>query len=362
MTPVDGWYEIGNGAQLAWWSNYATKYPTVKGRLTADINMSSKMAKFRPIGSQASLFVGEFDGQGHVIKNFVYTGADYSGLFGVIGGGAVIKNFVLDSTCSITGGAFCGAIGGTNGGGSVYISNVGNEGPVTGSAQNASGILGVDMGGSATLFITNCYVMGAVKGARESATICSWSNGSSVVKNCWSSATLEGKYGDEDSFTRGSAACVNCYEIEGTGTQNNKTGANRTNLFTEAELASGALCAKLNTIAFRQNVSEDAHPVFDQTHAVMKEITDAGYATMYIPVEVNIPTGVSVFTGEFEETWLKLNPVESTVPASEPVVLKGNAGYYGFQPAASATENVAVNFPQWALQMPKTSQLLLLKV
>ena len=344
MTPVDGWYEISNATQFAWWSNYATKYPTVKGRLTADINMDGKMTRFKPIGTQASLFVGEFDGQGHVLKNFVVTGGDYTGLFGVIGGGAVIKNFVLDSSCSITGNAFCGIVGGTNGGGDVYLSNLGNEGPVTGGAQNASGILGVDMGGSATLHITNCYVMGAVKGARESATICSWSNASSVVKNCWSSATLEGKYGDEDSFTRGSAACVNCYEIEGVGTQNNKTGANRTNLFAETELANGALCAKLNTVAFRQNVGEDQHPVFDQNHAIMKEITEVGYATMYIPEAVKIPTGVSVFTGEFEETWLKLNAVEGTVPASEPVVLKGNAGYYGFQPAATATASVNIVF------------------
>ena len=344
LTPVDGWYEISNGKELAWFSNFAAKYPNVKARLTADINMDGCMARFIPIGSQASLFVGEFDGQGHVLKNLVITGGDYTGLFGVIGGGAVIKNFVLDSSCSITGNAFCGIVGGTNGGGDVYLSNLGNEGPVTGGAQNASGILGVDMGGSATLHITNCYVMGAVKGARESATICSWSNASSVVKNCWSSATLEGKYGDEDSFTRGSAACVNCYEIEGVGTQNNKTGANRTNLFAETELANGALCAKLNTVAFRQNVGEDQHPVFDQNHAIMKEITEVGYATMYIPEAVKIPTGVSVFTGEFEETWLKLNAVEGTVPASEPVVLKGNAGYYGFQPAATATASVTIDF------------------
>ena len=344
MTPVNGWYEISNGTELAWWSNYATKYPTVKGRLTADINMDGKMTRFIPIGSQASLFVGEFDGQGHVFKNFSYGGGDYSGLFGVIGDGAVIKNFVLDSSCSISGNAFCGIIGGTNGSGNVYISNVGNEGSVTGGAQNASGIIGVDMGGAANMFITNCYVMGAVKGARESATICSWSSANSVVKNCWSSATLEGKYGDEDSFTRGSTACVNCYEIEGVGTQNNKTGANRTNLFTQDELEDGILCAKLNTIAFRQNVGEDLHPVFDQNHAIMKEITEVGYATMYIPEAVKIPAGVSVFTGEFEETWLKLNPVEGTVPASEPVVLKGNAGYYGFQPAAAATANVDIVF------------------
>ena len=344
ITPVDGWYEIGNGAQLAWWSNYVAKYPNVKARLTADIDMSGNMTRFIPIGSQANLFVGEFDGQGHVIKNFVYMGGDYSGLFGVIGGGAVIKNFVLDNTCSISGNAFCGIIGGTNGSGNVYISNLGNEGTVTGGAQNSSGIIGVDMGGAANLFITNCYVTGAVKGARESAVICSWSSANSVVKNCWSSATLEGKYGDEDSFTRGSTACVNCYEIEGVGTQNNKTGANRTNIFTEAELANGALCAKLETLAFRQNVGEDAHPVFDQTHAVMKEITEAGYATMYIPDAVKIPAGVEVFTGKKEETWLKLNPVAEVVPASEPVILKGDAGYYGFKPAATATESVNIVF------------------
>ena len=262
IVPVDGWYEISNGEQLAWWSNYASKHPTVKARLTADINMDGKMTSFMPVGTQANLFVGEFDGQGHIIKNFVLTStSDYQGLFGVIGGGAVIKNFVLDSSCSISGGAFCGIVGGTNGGGSVYLSNLGNEGNVTGTAQNVSGILGVDMGGSATLFITNCYVTGAVKGARESAVICSWSNSSSVVENCWSTASLEGKYGNEDSFTRGSAACVNCYEIEGVGTQNNKTGANRTNLVTAEEVANGALCFKAGE-AFGQKLGVDAHPNF----------------------------------------------------------------------------------------------------
>ena len=345
LTPVDGWYEISNGKELAWFSNYAAQNPNVKARLTADINMDGNMTRFIPIGTAANLFVGEFDGQGHVIKNFVLTSSsDYQGLFGVIGGGAVIKNFVLNNTCSISGGAFCGIVGGTNGGGSVYLSNLGNEGNVTGSAQNVSGIIGVDMGGSATLYITNCYVTGEIKGNRESAVICSWSNGSSVVENCWSIASLEGKYGNEDSFTRGSAACVNCYEIEGVGTQNNKTGANRTNLITADEVANGALCAKLETVAFRQNVGEDAHPVFNQTHAVVKQITEAGYATMYIEPAVKIPDGVEVFTGEFEENWLKLNPVEDAVPAWEPVVLKGNAGVYSFTPAAAATESVEIIF------------------
>ena len=334
MTPVDGWYEIGNGKQLAWWSNYVAKYPKVKACLTADIDMENDMTRFITIGTPASLFTGEFDGQGHTISKFIINGGDYTGLFGVIGGGAVIKNFVLDNTCSISGNAFCGIVGGTNGGGSVYLSNLGNEAPVTGTAQNVSGILGVDMGGSANLFITNCYVTGAIKGARESAVICSWSNASSVVKNCYSTATLEGKYGDEDSFTRGSAACVNCYEIEGVGTQNNKTGANRTNLITDKEVADGTLCIKLVSSAFRQNLGVDTYPVLDQTHGVVRDITEVGYATMYLPeTAVVVPEGVEAFTGIIIGNQVWLRPLEKVITKGQAVVIKGAAGYHNFMPA-----------------------------
>ena len=215
MAPVDGWYEIGTPGQLAWWSNDAANNTTANARLTADIDMTGYSQYYVPVGSTAQLFTGEFDGQGHTISNLDIRGGDYTGLIAVIGGGAKIKKVVLDNTCSIKGNAFCGVIGGTNGNGQIYIDNVGNEGKVTGNAQNASGIIGVDMNGAMDMFITNCYVTGAIKGARESATICSWSNGNSKVENCYSIASLEGKYGAEDSFTRGSAACVNCYEIEG---------------------------------------------------------------------------------------------------------------------------------------------------
>ena len=267
MSPVEGWFEIGTPGQFAWWSNYAAENPKSNARLTADINMTGFNQHYVIVGSAEKLFTGQFDGQGHTISNLTISGGNYAGMFGVIGNGADIKNFVLDNTCSISGASYVGIIGGTNGSGKVYITNVGNEGPVTGTGANVSGIIGVDMLGSADMFITNCFVVGAIKGARESATICSWSSGGSKVENCYSIATLEGKYGDEDSFTRGSGACVNCYEIEGVGTQNNKTGSNKTNLITAAEVASGALCYKLNgeqggVERFYQKLGEsaDAHP------------------------------------------------------------------------------------------------------
>ena len=248
---ADGYMKIINARTLDQFSKIVNDGKTdIKVRMYDDVDMAD--TQYTTAGSRAILFTGEFDGQGHAISNLTINGGDYTGLIGGIGGGAVVKNFVLDKTCSINGASYVGAIGGTEGSGSVYISNIGNEGKVTGTGANASGIIGVDMGGSMDMFITNCYVAGAIKGARESATICSWSNAKSVINNCWSIASLEGKYGNEDSFTRGSAACNNCYEIEGVGTQNNKPGANRTNLISAEDVASGKLC-----YIFNQNAGEN---------------------------------------------------------------------------------------------------------
>ena len=146
----DGWFEISDGAHMRWWSVYAGLHTDCKARLVDDIDMDGYCDDYVPAG----IFVGEFDGQGHVISNFVLeTNKDYQGLIGLIGDGAVIKNFMLDKTCSITGNAFCGIIGGTTGSGKVYITNVGNEGTVTTVNQNAAGIIGVDQGGSMDMYI-----------------------------------------------------------------------------------------------------------------------------------------------------------------------------------------------------------------
>ena len=57
------------------------------------------------------------------------------------------------------------------------------------------------MGGTATFVITNCYVSGTVKGARESAAITGWTGGAqSTLANCWSSATVEGNDDGKNFF------------------------------------------------------------------------------------------------------------------------------------------------------------------
>ena len=279
VTPVDGWLEISDGAELAWWSNYANIHKDVCARLTDDIDMDGYMENYVPV----EMFVGEFDGQGHTISNFVLeTTKDYQGLIGTIVAGANIHDFVLDESCLIAGNAFCGIIGGTSGSGNIYITNVGNEGTVTTVNQNAAGIIGVDNGGSMDMFITNCWVTGTITAGRESGAICGYSSGGSIVKNCWAAFTINqsGIY-DCDSFTRGGAKVVNCYEADIPDVDTNKQqhyrqmGANRATITLPLEeIANGTLCYNLNGKQFLdpswyQTLEEDAHPYPFGEHALI---------------------------------------------------------------------------------------------
>ncbi len=263
---ADGIYEIANAKDLVWFAKKVNSENagSLKAKLTGDIQMEEEdNALFEPIGSTSNLYTGEFDGQFHTISNLVIetNGAQYTGMFGCVGGGVVIKNFTLDATCSISGGAFTGVIGGSNGSGEVRFLQIGNEGTVTSTAQNAGGIYGCNMSSAATPIIENCYVTGKVKGANESGQISGWA-ASGQVRNCWSIAELEGVDGENWMF-RGSPTQENNYSTLG---QVNGIG--------EEDLQSGALAWKLNkekfaNVVWYQNVGEDEHPVLNPTHGVV---------------------------------------------------------------------------------------------
>ena len=278
---VDGFHEIHNASEFVWWCQYANLHSDAKARLMDDIDMSAYNDVFVPIG----MFNGEFDGQGHTFSGVDISGGDYFGLINLIGDGARIHDFCLDESCSITGNAFVGIIGGTSGSGNIYIERVGNEGNVTGSAQNVCGILGVDVGGSMTLHISNCWFTGTILAGRESAAICGYSGADSEVTNCWGAFTInESAIYDCDSFTRGSAKVTNCYEADIEDVSSNKqqhvramADNRKCNRLPVEEIASGALCYKLNGNQFRepswyQTLEEDDHPYPYPTHGVVINI------------------------------------------------------------------------------------------
>ncbi len=60
-------------------------------------------------------------------------------------------------------------------------------------------------------------------------------------------------------------------------------------------------------------------------------ISDAGYATLYVPFPVTIPSGVKAYAvGSLTDGLLNLAEITTTIPTGTPVILEGNAGTYAF--------------------------------
>ena len=249
---------------------------SLNGRLEADLDLSSINSSLEPIGNAMYPYVGCFDGQGHTISNLTMElSTNYVGLFGVVSGGVTIKNFVLDKTCSIKGGAFVGIIGGSNGSGTVTMECLGNEGSVTAINQNAGGIYGCNMGGAAKPIFRNCYVTGPVKGGKESGQFTGYAAGGKAY-NCYASGSIEGYYYENmsDAMLRGNPKSTNCYS---TCPDKNVT------VIGESQLVDGELCYLLNqgqnedAPVWYQTLGQDDHPVLDATHAVVKLAPDGTY-------------------------------------------------------------------------------------
>ena len=234
------------------------------GYLVSDIDMEGYGDQFHPIGTTAKPFSGFFDGQNHKLSNLHIQGGDYTGLFGCVTGGATICRLTLDETCSISGGAFVGIIGGSNDTGVINIEQVGNEATVYGSAQNVAGIIGCNMGSTAKFIIRNCYNAGPIVGGWESGAISGWVGDDAVISNCYNIGTVQGMENYYKYLYRGSASVSGLYSTEG-----------GQGIWVEQdEVESGQLCYMLNggnedNPIWRQTLGEDSHPVFFTDHCVV---------------------------------------------------------------------------------------------
>ena len=280
---ADGFYQLKSGRDLAWFSHKVSdgKQGNLSAKLMNDINMTDEdNAVFVSIANSSdAAYSGTFDGQGYTISNLKVVRPTYAGLFGYATGGATIKNFTLDKTCSITSeGGFAGLIGGSTGSGTITMECLGNEATVKGAAQNVAGIIGVNMGSAAAFIIRNCYVSGSVSGANECAAITGWAGGSqSLIENCWSTATITGNDSGKPFYRNDDTRVVNCYNL--TGEQATK--------MTEEQLKSGELAYLLNgktpkNAAWFQTLGTDEYPVPNATHKKVYLLGEAyvnNYAT-----------------------------------------------------------------------------------
>lgn len=241
---------------------------TVAITLGADIDMSGIYA-YPGIGTSDYPYAGVFEGNGHRILNLtVENGLEGNkGLFGVVNGGAKIRNVVMDASCYIYAKAWAAGIVGTVvNKGLLEISGCGNEADITVTGANAGGILGVNDQQKALVYISDCYNTGVITAQRESAGLSGWLGDRAKVENCYNAGEIVLESPDaSNTFARGNkTAFVNCYELDG-----KQVGG-----VTSTQLENGELCYLLNgrqseDAVFFQTLGEDAHPVLDKTHKVV---------------------------------------------------------------------------------------------
>ncbi len=348
---ANGFYIISDVERFNWFAQKVADGKTgINVILAADIDLSTSDYPDLMVGTETNPFVGGFDGDGHTIT-YSYAGvADkWRGLFAFVKD-ATIRNLYVVGDAVVSNIHFGALIGHAEG--TVLVENVITNVDITGTSstgvQGDGGMLGANY---ANITFDNCATLGKMgyEGTSMYSSFSAWSNGNSAttLNNCYSLCSLTEGTGEGNCFTlthqSGTVSINNSYYLNVIGKVLTGDKIHQSQITAE-QVANGELCAMLGN-GWYQNIGEDAYPVFDKTHNVVKQITEAGYATMYIPDAVEVPAGVKVFTGSFEkEGWLNLNPVEGAVPAWEPVVLKGDAGIYSFAHAAGKEMTAEIVF------------------
>ncbi len=337
----EGFYAISNATALNWFSLFVKEYnASANAKLTADIDYTAYPQGF--IGN-GTAYAGIFDGQNHTITIDLVNDAKIRGLFTMING-ATIKNLVVDG--SVTSefnnlGGLGGQADGTNNIENVVINTTLTYIPGNGDASCGGFFPYINSG---TVNFKNCafygsFILGAATG---NAGLVSWNSGKCVAENTLiAPAVIEASAFND--FARPGLTTTNCYKIDATDTR----------------LASGELCLMLKN-GWYQTIGTDKYPVPFKTHGIVKQISEAGYATLYVAdTDVEIPAGITANAGVLEGNWLVMKAIEGKIAAGDAVILKGDAGIYSFVPTTGATKAAANDLKGAAVDTEATGKYVL---
>ena len=282
ITPnADGFYELGSAADVEWFAAMVNDahLTTIKGMLTADIDYQGVENAHTPIGLNTTFkYNGTFDGQGHRIKNMIIdTTSSYQGFFGILRGATVIRNLIIDSSCSVTGTDYIGGIAGaaqTDGGSPLVIENCVNEATITATSKSASGFIGAGLSAYPAIQLKNCLNTGDITGAPATA-FCSWINkGGSSMTNCVNLGNITGAdlagnkfdyYCQLIRYEPNTLTMTHCYDFTDFDDQGAGHQGTDGDWLTDEPLESGELCFTLNgdqtVLTWNQRLGEDAYPV-----------------------------------------------------------------------------------------------------
>ncbi len=223
---VNSYYDV-NIRSVGEYNDFVTRVNngevTLNAMVTTNLNFNSVSVK--PIGTQEHPYRGRFNGNGYTISNMKMKGGDRVGMFGNVAGGAIIKNVILDKTCSFSGTNYVAPIAGmfTLGYESqkLLVENFVFEGSCEASGTDAGGVFGTNLV-SGRIEMACCLSAGSVKctgSVTTAAGMAAWlgnTANSCVLKNSYCCATVSNT---EKPFVRAPGAqiysIVNCYDTNG---------------------------------------------------------------------------------------------------------------------------------------------------
>ena len=195
-----GVYQIGTGAELAWFVN-ASQKSAVSGVLTGDIDLGKY-----PWLSISSSYKVELDGQNHKIIGLNAK----SGLFGQIGANSRIQNLTLRGTISGSGNA--GAVAGYACGNGIVIESCFSYVTISSTGNNVGGIVGYTYNNAT---VKNCASFGAVTGGSSVGGIIGGFVGNgNIVTGCYNTGKVTATGSKAGGVFGGSGygvAVANCY-------------------------------------------------------------------------------------------------------------------------------------------------------
>ena len=202
-TQVDGVYQIGTGAELAWFVA-KSKDADVSGVLTANINLG----KYAWLNISSSKKV-ELNGAGREITGLNAT----TGLFAQLGSNSYIHDLTIRGT--VNGKSNAGAIVGYASGSGSKFENCFNYAVVTSTGNNVGGLVGYTYQNAV---IKNCANFGAVTGGSSVGGILGGSVGNNnTVTGCYNTANVTATSGSAGGILGGSGYALNVESCYNTG-------------------------------------------------------------------------------------------------------------------------------------------------
>lgn len=279
LTPdADGFYPLSTSADVEWFSAMvAAGNLTINAKMMNDIDFGGVENLHNPIGpSTAQKFNGTFDGQGYRIMNLIINrpDAENQGFFGFLRGNnapTVVKNLIIDKSCSFTAKNKVGAVTGScqNNGTSITLENIVNEANVTAvGGTDAGALIGGQEGNSPLWTIRNCVNLGTITAATNAdgngyaGAIAGWmgNNSSNLIENFINLGTIV-NFNGTNNIGRLSGTVKGLVDLSGT----ENIGQGIVDELTVEDVANGKLTYYMNgnqeVINFYQTLRTDLYPM-----------------------------------------------------------------------------------------------------